>query len=125
MRVTELETKSIQSRVTEFALEAIELYKTLKWHNELILSKKFLKAATSMGAYLFELEEDMGIKKCTDGCTHALEMARETKYWLHLLDKSQFIEYNYEKFNNGIIEIIHLLESLDTLENKIYYIIQK
>jgi len=120
-----LDTQTIQSRVTQFALDAIELYKTLKWHNEIILSKKFLTSATSMGAYLFELEEDMGIKKCTDGCAKALEMAKETKYWLHLLDKSQYIEYNYHKFMESINEIIQLLESLDTLDNKVYYIIQK
>ena len=116
MQKIELETQSIQSRVTQFALEAIELYKTLKWHNETILSKKFLTSATSMGAYLFELEEDMGIKKCTDGCTHALEMARETKYWLHLLDKSQFIEYNYHKFVEGI-NIICLLYTSDAADD--------
>lgn len=39
----------------------------------------------------------------------AYKEARETKYWLKLLDKSQTIEYNYSNYFNNIDSICNIL----------------
>ncbi len=38
--------------------------------------------------------------------------ARETKYWLRLLQESQMIKGDYEKYIEGVEEIIRILTSI-------------
>ena len=44
----------IKEKSFEFALQAIELYKLLLKENEYVLSKQFLRSATSIGANIEE-----------------------------------------------------------------------
>ena len=79
----------------DFALETINLYKLLIRHNEYVLSKQLLRSATSIGANVEEANAAQTKKEFIQRMSIASKEARETKYWLRLLDKSQIVKYDY------------------------------
>lgn len=90
-----MKTKSENVIVTKsysFALKAIKTYKTLIANNEYILSKQFLKSATSIGA---NIEEAMGGQSKKDFIAKlsiSYKEAREVHYWIRLLKDSSLIK---------------------------------
>jgi len=101
----------IQEKSFDFALQIIELYKDLRFNQqEFVLSKQILRSGTSIGANVEEAiggftRKDFGAK-----LNIAYKESRETRYWLRLLFKSQFItdkEFNpLLNENNQIIKIL-------------------
>ncbi len=99
----------IQQKSFEFALDIIKLYTSLKEKNEFVLSKQILRSATSIWA---NIEEAIGGQTRKDFLAKiyiALKESRETKYRLRLLDKSQFVKQDYNKYLNDIESIINIL----------------
>ena len=82
----------------DFALETINLYKLLIRHSEYVLSKQLLRSATSIGANVEEANAAQTKKEFIQRMSIASKEARETKYWLRLLDKSQIIKYDYAEY---------------------------
>lgn len=102
-----------------FSLNSIELYKILSKNNEFILSKQFLRSATSIGANVEESTAAQSRKDFISKITIASKEARETRYWLKLLNKSQIVKHNYEPFLKDIDEIIKILTAIvKTTEKK-------
>src|SRR5436190_1749241 len=79
----------------DFALETINLYKLPIRHNEYVLSKQLLGSATSIGANVEEANAAQTKKEFIQRMSIASNEARETKYSLRLLDKSQIVKYDY------------------------------
>ena len=79
----------------DFSIQIIELYKLLIQHNEYVISKQLLRSATSIGANVEEANAAQTKKEFIQRMSLASKEARETKYWLRLLDKSQIIKYDY------------------------------
>ncbi len=82
----------IQQKTYSFALEIIQLYKTLTKQNEYILSRQILKSGTSIGA---NIEETIGAYSTAEFLSKisiSYKEARETHYWLRLLKDSGYIE---------------------------------
>ena len=73
-----------------FSLSIIELYKELVKVNEYVISKQVLRSATSIGANIQEAQASVSKKDFVNKMAIASKEARETKYWLMLLDKSQY-----------------------------------
>lgn len=74
-----------------FALRVIKLYKYLKRRGEDVLSKQVLRSGTSIGANISEglyaqSREDFASKNSI-----ALKEARETFYWLDLLNEAGYL----------------------------------
>jgi len=42
----------------------------------------------------------------------ASKEARESRYWLRLLDKSQLIKYNYKNYLTKVDEIVRILTAI-------------
>jgi four helix bundle protein len=42
----------------------------------------------------------------------ASKEARETKYWIQLLDKSQFIHFDYSEYLSNVEQIINILTKI-------------
>jgi four helix bundle protein len=82
----------IATKSYEFALKAIKLYQLLTANKrEFVLSKQFLRAATSIGA---NVEESVGGQSEKDffmKLNIAYKEARESNYWLRLLKDSEII----------------------------------
>jgi four helix bundle protein len=102
----------IQDKSFDFALEIIQLYKILKENKEYILSKQILRSGTSIGA---NVEEGIGGFSKNDFTAKmgiALKEARETRYWLKLLDRSQLVNFDYSLFLKKIEELINILTAI-------------
>ena len=99
----------------QFALKIIDLYKELAKRHEFVISKQVLKSGTSIGANIQEAQAAQSRKDFISKMSIASKEARETKYWLNLLSKSQFIPKMEEKIAsllNEIDDIINILTKI-------------
>ncbi|MBU4451157.1 MAG: four helix bundle protein [Actinobacteria bacterium] len=81
----------IDERTFEFALIIIDLYKHLISKNEYIISKQVLRSGTSIGANVQEAQAAQSKKDFISKMAISSKEARETDYWLRLLDKSGYL----------------------------------
>ena len=106
------EDNAILNLTFDFSIQIIELYKALIQQNEYVLSKQILRSATSIGANVEEANAAQTKREFTQRMSIASKEARETKYWLRLLDKSQIIKYNYTEHLKKIEHIINILTKI-------------
>lgn len=95
-----------------FALKIISLYKELIAINEFVISKQLLKSATSIGANIEEALAGQSKKDFAAKMSIASKEARETRYWLRLLDKSQFLRRDYSEYLKDVEELINMLTAI-------------
>jgi four helix bundle protein len=103
------EQSIIQKKSFEFALSIIELYKQLITKNEYVLSKQLLRSGTSIGANVEEASAGQTKKDFIAKMSIASKEARETLYWLKLLQESNLTNIdcsNQLKQCNDIINIL-------------------
>ncbi len=96
----------------EFSLQIIELYKILQERKEFVLSKQLLRSGTSIGANINEALAGVSKADFANKMAIASKEARETLYWLELLEKSQMVKYDYKPFISNCEEIVRLLTSI-------------
>ena len=96
----------IVTKTFDFALSIVNLFVQLKKENEFIISKQILRSATSVGANVEEAIAAQSRKDFIHKMSIASKEARETKYWLRLLDKSNLTSIS---MSNYLIEIEHIL----------------
>ncbi|MFK5879559.1 MAG: four helix bundle protein [Flavobacteriaceae bacterium] len=108
------ENKSIiADKAYAFALQIISVYKELKNENEFVLSKQILSSGTSIGANVNEAISAISKKDFVFKLGISLKEARETKYWLNLLNDSNFIsQETFSKSNKDCEELIKILSSI-------------
>jgi four helix bundle protein len=102
----------IAEKTLNFALHAIDLYKQMRAQDEFVISKQFLKAATSIGANTNEASAAQTRKDFITKMAIASKEARETKYWLTLLEKSKIVTVDCSKVSNEIDEIIRIITAI-------------
>lgn len=108
-----METKSkILDLSFEFSLKIIALYKELVKHHEYVLSRQLLKSGTSIGANVEEANAGQTKKDFIAKMCIAAKEARETRYWLKLLDKSKMVELDYLPYLASIEHIINTLTKI-------------
>ena len=97
-----------------FALKAIKLYRYLvDEEREYVLSRQFLRYATSIGANVKEAirgqsDADFGAKM-----NIALKEASESEYWLELLHESGYIDdRSFESVYSDCKELLKLLTAI-------------
>ena len=95
-----------------FSLQIIELYKLLVDQKEFIISKQLLRSATSIGANVEESSAAQTKKDFITKMSIASKEARETKYWLRLLDKSQIVKGDYTIHLSSVEYIIIILTKI-------------
>lgn len=96
----------------EFSLQIIDLYKTLTGQKEYVLSKQTLRAGTSIGANVEEAIGAFSKKEFASKMGIALKEARETRYWLRLLNKSQLVKLDYTLYLNEVEELVNILTAI-------------
>ena len=75
-----------------FALRIINLYKYLRNEKEeYIMSKQLLRSGTSIGANIAESEHAQSKADFISKFHISLKEANETKYWITLLSKSEYL----------------------------------
>jgi len=96
----------------DFALNIIELYKKMTEQKEYILSKQILRSGTSIGANVEESTAAQSRKDFAHKMIIASKEARETRYWLRLLQKSQLVKIDFTTQLNDIEIIINIITAI-------------
>ena len=102
----------IQKKSFEFALAIIVLYKKLVDANEYVISKQLLRSATSVGGNIEEAIAGQSKKDFLHKMAIASKEARESRYWLHLLDKSQIVKIDCKEYLQEVESIINILTKI-------------
>ena len=77
-----------------------------------MLSKQVLRSGTSIGANIEEAVAAQSKKNFLYKMSIASKEARETRYWLKLLNQSKLVEFDYTVYLNQIEEIINILTKI-------------
>jgi len=100
----------------DFAIRVVKLYKYLcDEKKEYVLSKQLLRSGTSIGANINEAQAGQSKADFVAKMAIASKEARETKYWIDLLIKTDYLDINENHVHslmNNIEEIIKLLTSI-------------
>ena len=102
----------IKEKSFEFALDIIQLYKKLEKNKEYVISKQLLKSWTSIWANVNEWISGESRSDFLHKMSIANKEAKETLYWLELLQESNLVELDYEKNIEKCTEIIKILTSI-------------
>lgn len=96
-----------------FAIRIVRLYQYLCTEKkEFVLSKQLLRSGTSIGANLAEEIYGISDKDFLSKMYISLKECAETKYWLELLFKTDYLtEQQYQSINEDCTELIKLLTS--------------
>jgi len=95
----------------DFALRIVKLYKYLcNEKTEYVMSKQLLRSGTSIGANIAESEHAQSTADFISKLYIALKEANESKYWLTLLAKAEYLtETEYESMMTDLRIIIGTL----------------
>lgn len=109
----------ILKKTKAFSLLCIVLYKKLQEEKEYILSKQLLRSATSIGANVYEADGGQSKKDFYAKMCIAYKEARETLYWLELLEESDLVDVDVTEHKKACLEILRILTKIkvSTQEN--------
>lgn len=102
----------VKNKSFEFALRIIELYKILQEQKKFILSKQLLRSGTSIGTNINEALAGMSKADFAYKMSISSKEARESLYWLELLEKSQMIKLDFKPFIQECEELVKILTSI-------------
>jgi four helix bundle protein len=102
----------IQQKSFDFALRIINLYSRLQEQREYVLSRQLLRSGTSIGANVTEASAGQSRKDFLSKMSIASKEARETKYWLLLLNQSQLAKVDVSAELGDVEELIRILTSI-------------
>lgn len=102
----------VKEKSFEFALQIIELYKVLHENREYVLSKQLLRSTTSIGANINEALAGESRADYVHKMSISSKEARESLYWLELLDKSQLVKLDCSAYIAKCTELVKMLTSI-------------
>ncbi len=111
----------ILNKSFSFAVKAVNVYKAIvNDKKEFVLSKQFLRAATSVGANIEEANGAISNPDFKNKISIAYKEARETLYWLKLLQATDYInKKDFDELAADCDELCRLLRaSINTMLNK-------
>jgi four helix bundle protein len=110
--------RDIQERTFRFACQIVRLHRELVSHTDVSrnLARQLLRSGTSIGANMEEAEAAMSRADFVCKCRIALKEARETRYWLRLLDATG--EGGSSKLRPLMDEAAELIAILTTIARK-------
>jgi four helix bundle protein len=105
----------VQKKSFEFALSMIRLYRKLQARQEVILSSQLLRSGTRIGVKVEEAaaeQEHRFGKHSADSWLAATKEARETRYWLKLLQASRLADVDVTSELDQLTELMNLLNQM-------------
>ena len=102
----------ILDKTFDFALHIIELYKQMTEQKEYVISKQLLRCGTCIGANVEEATAAISKKDFIAKMSISSKEARETKYWLRLLDRSKIVNCDLKSHFDEIEHIIKILTAI-------------
>ena len=116
-----LTENAVADKSLAFALRVIALYKYLcAEKNEYVLSKQVLRSGTSIGANIAEAQCAVSRKDFLSKLYIAFKECSETKYWLELLFRSDYIDApQYNSIQSDCMELLKMLSAITkTIRNE-------
>ncbi len=107
-----MKSSIVKDKSFEFALDIINLYKKLCASNEHIIARQLLRCGTSIGANIEEALAGYSKKDFSSKMSISSKEARETAYWLRLIQKSNLIDYPLDNLLIKVNELIKILTSI-------------
>ncbi len=102
----------IEERSSKFALSIIKLVKELRNAKEFVFADQILRSATSIGANVAEAGAGQSKKDFIHKMAIASKEARETRYWLRLLNESKLVLIDFSDYLEEIDQIIKILTKI-------------
>lgn len=102
----------IQEKSFQFALAVIDLYCRIREEREFVLSRQVLRSGTSIGANVEEAIAGQSRKDFISKVSIATKEARETVYWLRLLQESSLVTIDASKELARAKELLRILTSI-------------
>jgi four helix bundle protein len=102
----------ILKKTFEFSLEISKLVVLLRKKGETVISKQLLRCATSIGANVQEATAAISKKDFILKMSIASKEARESAYWLKLLNTSKLVDLEFSSYISLIDEIIKILTAI-------------
>lgn len=110
--MTQKKPNIIVDKTFEFAVEVAELYKKLKIEREYNIGNQLFRSAGSIGANVEEAQAAISKKDFIAKLSIASKEARETRYWLRVLQASKLIDVDLETYLKKIEDIINILTKI-------------
>jgi four helix bundle protein len=113
----------IQEKSFAFAIRIVNLYKHLTlMKNEFVLSKQLLRSGTSIGANIEESIGGVSDKNFLNKLGIAYKEARESIYWLKLLNKTGYLtDSEFESLFIDAEELCKIPGAITVIPNGISY----
>ena len=104
---------NIQEKGFSFAVRIVKLCKLLReQRKEYVLSKQLLRAGTSIGANVMEAQNAQSRADFCSKLNIALKEATETKYWLRLLEATDYLtRVEFDSIYPDCVELEKILVS--------------
>lgn len=102
----------ILDRTFNFALKIIGLYKQMTEQKEFVLSKQLLRSGTSIGANVEEATAAVSKKDFAAKMGIASKEARESRYWLRLIKKSDIVPVPVDEYLKEVEDIVNILTAI-------------
>lgn len=102
----------ILDRTFDFALKIIGLYKQMSEQKEFVLSKQLLRSGTSIGANVEEATAAVSKKDFVAKMGIASKEARESRYWLRLIKKSDIVSVPVDEYLKEVEDIVNILTAI-------------
>ena len=111
----------VEKKSLNFAIRIVNLYKYLtQQKNEYVMSKQIVRSGTSIGANVAEGERGQSKPDFRAKMNIALKEANETKYWLTLLYRTDYLtEEEYASLKKELQEILAILTAICKKTNKV------
>ncbi len=110
----DMEENPLVAKALDFSVRIVNLYKCLRdERHETVMSKQILRSGTSVGANASEAIAAESTDDFVHKLTISLKEANETKYWILLLHRTQFIkEEEFKSIMTDCQELRKLIGSI-------------
>lgn len=99
-----------------FAVRIVRLYQHLcSEQKEYVLSKQLLRSATSIGANVNEAQAGQSKADFIAKMSIASKEARESKYWIDLLVKTDYLDINENYVQSLVLDIEEIIKLLTSI----------
>jgi four helix bundle protein len=99
-----------------FAVRIVRLSDYLKKNKrEFTLSKQLLRAGTSIGANVVEAQDAQSRKDFISKISIALKEAKETRYWIALLQETDYLPQKHKKMSSLKSELNSIIRLLSAI----------
>ena len=105
---------TVSEKAFSFAVPIVKLCQHLQNNkHEYVLSKQLIRSGTSIGANISEAQQGQSKADFVSKMSIALKETAETKYWLRLLQATDYLsEKEYLSISSDCIEIEKMLTSI-------------